>query len=94
MRLKTLRKERSRESNLPLKVRAHRNGVVQNDIALALKGGGQTTTIPVQYGDETFLNVPSVALEDVPTVAHRAQSQMQDVLEAITGNHPKDVNPF
>lgn len=91
MRLKTLRKERSRESNLPLKVRAHRNGVVQNDIALALKGGGQTATIPVQYGDEMFLNVPSVALEDVPTVAHRAKSQMQDVLEALTGNHPKDV---
>lgn len=77
------KKERSRASNIAVRSRAKNRGLVVNDIAFMFKGGSQLPSVPVSYSDEVVLNTPSIALEDVPTDEHRADSDLQDVLDSL-----------
>lgn len=74
-----------RSSNIPFRNQAKMRGVVVNDIAIAVNGGEQPKTVGVMYGDQVALNRPSVAMEDLPTENHRADSTLQVVLDSMQG---------
>jgi hypothetical protein len=50
------------------------------------KGTASLSKVPTQYGDEDFLNVPCISLEDCPTANHKVDSELGDVLEAVQGH--------
>lgn len=77
------KQSRDMSSNISIRSRAKNRGLVVNDISFAFKGGGQLPTIPVTYSDNELLNVPSIALEDLPTDSHKADSDFQDAYDGL-----------